>query len=166
MSGEQALPSGTVGAMSELVASVDLLSRGYEVFRAVSSACSCDLIALGDDRKPLRIEVRTGRRSLTSGMLHFPRNGRQSTKRTEDDLDHYCVVVGNKEIIYIPALPGETITAPGVESPWAPGPTGHRCGTQVAYKAHLRRNEDPEDCEKCAAGRKARMARRKERRVS
>lgn len=33
--------------------------RGYEVFRSVSAACSCDLAVLKDKRL-LRVEVRTG----------------------------------------------------------------------------------------------------------
>lgn len=54
-----ALSSGTVGAVSELLTCVDLLQRGFEVFRAVSPACSCDLAILKDGRL-LRVEVRTG----------------------------------------------------------------------------------------------------------
>ena len=102
------LPTGTVGAISEIVSAADLLKRGYEVFRAMSPACSCDLIALGPDRVPLRIEVRTGRRSPATGNLAFSRNGRKIIRkgRTEAGLDHYCVVVeGGQEIIYIPPLP-------------------------------------------------------------
>lgn len=53
------LPTGTVGALSELLTSVDLLLKGYEVFRAISPACSCDLAVL-KNHKLLRVEVRTG----------------------------------------------------------------------------------------------------------
>jgi hypothetical protein len=82
------------------------MRRGYHVFRALSPACSCDLIALAGDRA-LRIEVRTGR--LRRGELHFSRN-REWTKRTEADLDHYAVVVydeqgGASQVVYDPALP-------------------------------------------------------------
>lgn len=40
------LTAGTQGAVSEMMAAVDLLRRGYEVFRALSPNAGCDLIAL------------------------------------------------------------------------------------------------------------------------
>ena len=52
------IPTSTVGAISELRVAVDLLDKGYEVFRALSSSCSCDLAVLKNG-KLLRIEVRT-----------------------------------------------------------------------------------------------------------
>jgi hypothetical protein len=63
------LPTGTVGAISELVASVDLMRNGFEVFRAVSQACSADLVVLRDGRM-WRVEVRTGHR--WNGSLTYP----------------------------------------------------------------------------------------------
>jgi hypothetical protein len=50
-------PSST-GAISELRVAVDLLSKGYEVFRALSPSASCDLLALRNG-KVLRVESRT-----------------------------------------------------------------------------------------------------------
>lgn len=97
------LPSATVGAVGEMVAAVDLMKRGYEVFRALSAACSSDLIALRDG-VPLRIEVRTGQRSLLTGKLTWARNGGKQG-RSEDDLDHYAVVVAGELILYDPPLP-------------------------------------------------------------
>src|SRR5262245_42807567 len=52
------LPSSTVGTLAELEVAVDLLRRGYEVFRALSPSCSCDLAVLREGRL-LRVEVRT-----------------------------------------------------------------------------------------------------------
>lgn len=56
--------NGVKGAIAELAVAADLLKRGYEVFRAQSSTCSCDLIAMidsedGTEFEMLRIEVRT-----------------------------------------------------------------------------------------------------------
>lgn len=53
------IASGTVGTISELAVAIDLAERGYEVFRAISPSCSCDLIGLRDGQS-LRIEVRSG----------------------------------------------------------------------------------------------------------
>mgnify|MGYP001607408067 CR=1 FL=1 len=99
------LSRGTRGAVSELRVAVDLLERGYEVFRAVSQACSSDLIALSSGQI-LRIEVRTGARYSPTGSLSFPRNGTGNDKRSEECLDHYAVVVHGEPVIYIPELPG------------------------------------------------------------
>lgn len=52
------LSASTSGAISEMAVSVDLMKKGYAVFRALSPACFCDLIAIKNG-KILRIEVRT-----------------------------------------------------------------------------------------------------------
>ena len=66
------LPTGTVGAMNELKVSIDLLRKGYEVFRALSPACSCDLAILKKN-KLLRIEVKTGF-FTPNKKINFPKN--------------------------------------------------------------------------------------------
>jgi hypothetical protein len=53
------IPSGTVGAIAELRVAADLLGKGFEVFRALSQSCSCDLAILRDG-KLVRVEVRSG----------------------------------------------------------------------------------------------------------
>jgi len=58
---DKLLPCGTVGAIAELVVATDLLKKGYDVFRALSPHCSCDLAIL-KNRKLYRIEVRNGYR--------------------------------------------------------------------------------------------------------
>ena len=89
-----AVSSGTRGAIGELTICVDLLSKGYEVFRSVSPTSSCDLAILKDG-KLLKVEVRTGYRSR-SGNLMF--------KKTDRGHDIYAVVIGNNTM-YIPPLP-------------------------------------------------------------
>ena len=53
------IATGTVGTINELRVSVDLLAKGHHVFRALSPACSCDLIILVG-RQAYRVEVTTG----------------------------------------------------------------------------------------------------------
>ena|SRR3990167_3411291 len=91
------IATGTVGAIGELVASVDLMSRGYDVFRALSQSCSCDLLALKDGNL-LRIEVRTGYRGA-SGKLQYSKSDNDSGRS-----DHFAIVLGGKEVIYLPEL--------------------------------------------------------------
>lgn len=53
------MPTSTIGAMTELLVCADLIARGYDVFRAVSPACYCDLVARKGDLT-LHVEARTG----------------------------------------------------------------------------------------------------------
>lgn len=71
---KEKIANNTVGAMSELFVAADLMKRGYNVFRAVSPSCFCDLIAIKNDNM-LNIEVRTGYVN-NNGSLCFPKNTR------------------------------------------------------------------------------------------
>lgn len=81
------LDNGTAGAVSELRAAADLLSRGYEVFRALSPTCSCDLIAFKNSRI-IRVEVRTGHYHL--GDSGKPLFGETKQKHRADILALVC----------------------------------------------------------------------------
>lgn len=59
-SGLSYLPTGTVGAISELLAAVDLMKKGWSVFRSLCPSSEYDLIAEKNDEIFL-LEVRTGR---------------------------------------------------------------------------------------------------------
>ena len=88
------LPTNTVGTMSELRIALDLLARGYEVFRTMSTNSHFDIVAFknGDIFK---IEVKTGYKSHATGKLEFPRH-------SHDDWDvmGVCINEGN-EIHYL-----------------------------------------------------------------
>ena len=114
------LPAPTMGALSELVVSADLLSKGFEVFRALTSSCSCDLAILKNG-KLSRIEVKTAYKN-NSGKYVFA-NGRldadnlrvyANTKIKADILALY--IRSENKIIYQPKLelpsPAETIDSP------------------------------------------------------
>ena len=92
--------TATVGAFGELLVAADLISKGYEVFRALSPACSCDLAILKEG-KLFRVEVRTRNvyiSKLYSTLTKFPKDkGRQEI--------FAIVLLGNKTIEYIPKLP-------------------------------------------------------------
>lgn len=62
------LPTSTVGTIAELQVGIDLLRRGYAVFRALSSSCPCDLAILKDG-KLLRVEVKTGYNKIGGGIV-------------------------------------------------------------------------------------------------
>jgi len=86
--------SATRGAISELRVCVDLMERGFPVFRALSSSCSCDL-GLLQDHKLLRIEVTTGSYSPSGAVM---RPGKDKAK-----FEILAIVLPDK-IIYEPPL--------------------------------------------------------------
>jgi hypothetical protein len=88
------LSPGTRGAVSELRVAADLMERGYEVFRALSPSCSCDIAVLKDGRL-LRIECRTGR--YLKECRYF-----KSTQRLRADV---LAVILHDKIVYEPDLP-------------------------------------------------------------
>jgi len=89
--------SGTVGAVQELRVSVDLLLRGYEVFRALSPSSSCDLAATKDG-KFLKIEVTTGYISVSGKVL--------APKKLDREFDVLAVVMHDGCIVYDPDIFG------------------------------------------------------------
>jgi len=94
----QGLSNGVVGAISELMVASDLLVKGFEVFRSVSPACSCDIVALKEG-KLKRIKVRTAYRNSVSNKLYFCKN------ETDTLCDHYAAVIQETgEIVYVPEL--------------------------------------------------------------
>lgn len=93
------ISSGTVGALNELRVAVDLMMKGFHVFRALSPACPCDLLAF-QGKTLLRIEVKTAYRSATTNKLIRPPLQEQRGR----DFDILACVLLN-EIIYEPDLP-------------------------------------------------------------
>ncbi len=87
----------SVGASSELKVCADLLDRGYDVFRAVSPQCPCDLIAHKDGRL-CRVEVRTGSK-LTPDTIKYAINKKYDQGRQ----DIFAVVLPS-QIVYSPPL--------------------------------------------------------------
>lgn len=104
------LPTGTVGALSEMLVGADLMSRGYHVFRALSPSCPCDLIALLDDTS-IRVEVRTGWIN-TSGEASCP-----VASKDVGRADVLAIMLPNSEVRYYPDLiRGETSQRPVINN--------------------------------------------------
>jgi hypothetical protein len=88
------MSTGTIGAIGELRVCVDLLTKGYEVFRAVSPSCSCDLLVYKEG-VATRIEVRTAYRTKSGNVYHPNQHIRAET----------LAAVLPDVIIYEPPLP-------------------------------------------------------------
>lgn len=69
----QGIPSATVGAINELKAASFLMERGWNVFRALSPACFCDLVAFKEGDETMFVEVRTGYISYKGKMSYSAR---------------------------------------------------------------------------------------------
>lgn len=93
------LASGTTGAIAELLISADLMRKGWNVFRALSPSCPCDLIIMRDNIIK-RIEVRSGYRLPSTGNLGFPKKNSDLGKS-----DHFAIYVHRTgEICYLPEI--------------------------------------------------------------
>lgn len=83
------LSTGTVGAIAELMACVDLMKNGYDVFRAMSPASNCDILAMKGDE--IRFyEIRTGHYYISGDKkkLNWPNrntNGKEIIVITHSD---------------------------------------------------------------------------------
>ena len=86
------IPSGTVGAIQELKVGIDLMQKGFHVFRALSPSAFCDLLAFKDGSQ-FDIEVRTATRHSPTGKLSYPKHGVKAK---------YLALVIENEIIYDP----------------------------------------------------------------
>ncbi|MCI0528347.1 MAG: hypothetical protein L0Y56_12980 [Nitrospira sp.] len=60
------------GTFHEMKVVIDLMRRGYEVYRAVSGGAPCDFVAVKDG-KAIRVEVTTGHRYKTK-LNHPPKD--------------------------------------------------------------------------------------------
>ena len=90
----QPLPTNTVGAIAELIVAVDLLRRGYSVFRALSPSCNCDLAVL-KNHSLCRVEVKSAYLTVR-GELSYPKC----------DASKFDVIalVRNSQIVYRPDI--------------------------------------------------------------
>jgi len=93
--GDAPLTTSAKGAAGELLVSVDLLKRGFFVFRSVSPTAPYDLIACNSQGKLFRIECRCGVVQKSSGKIYFNRTGSTA--------DHYAVILTDK-VLYEPPL--------------------------------------------------------------
>jgi len=86
------IPTGTVGTIQELKVSVDLLGKGFQVFRALSPSSFCDLLIYKDGNF-FDLEVRTAHKYPGTGKLCFPKKSIKGK---------YLALVIDNEIIYQP----------------------------------------------------------------
>jgi len=92
------ISSSTVGAISEIEISSDLMKKGYAVFRAMSPSCFCDLIAIKKG-KLFKIEVRTGYIGLKN-QISFAWNEKDRGNLKEKNINLIAIYVKNKDKIY------------------------------------------------------------------
>lgn len=88
------LSTATVGSINEMLVCIDLLRRGFSVYREVSPG-NCDL-AVVLNNKLYRVEVTTGTFNA-SGKLSYP-------KKNTDNFDFLAVVTLGDIIHYFPEI--------------------------------------------------------------
>lgn len=89
------LSPGTIGAINELKVCVDLMIKGFNVFRCMSPNSPHDLI-ISKDKELLKVEVTTGTRYINGNIQHSPKN--------HHDFDVLAIVVFPGDIIYRPDI--------------------------------------------------------------
>jgi hypothetical protein len=95
---DHGLPTGTVGALHELVVSTELMRRGWHVFRALSPSCPCDLVVYRANSSMIRVEVRTGHRKVGGGTYS------PLTKKDIGRHDVLAIVTHDGEISFCPDI--------------------------------------------------------------
>lgn len=103
------LSTGKTGAISEMLVCADLLKNGYDVFRAVSQSCSCD-IAILSGKTLLTVEVRSAKRTSTGAPM-YPKHRIRA--------DVVALVFSDSSIKYEPILP----LIKSAEVPYAENPS-------------------------------------------
>ena len=87
------LPSSTVGTISELEVGLDLLRKGYEVYKPLTANCSGDLLA-EKSMEFKKIEVRTGWRNQINQRVMYPTQNIRAPILA-------VFIAASKEIVYI-----------------------------------------------------------------
>lgn len=87
--------NSTIGTINELTVAVDLLKRGFSVFRALSPSCECDLVILIEN-KAIRVEVTAASISRRGTLMYPPHDP------SKFDI---LALVSNRGIFYQPELP-------------------------------------------------------------
>ena len=94
------IATGTKAEVNEMRVAIDLLEKGYEVYRAAFQGMPCDFLIRGPSGVPgytlrvneaIRVEVTTGNKSPNGTVAH--------PKRDAATYDMLAVVVGS-EIVY------------------------------------------------------------------
>ena len=96
------VPSGTQGAIGELAVGNELMRRGFQVFRCLSSHAFCDLVAVNETETML-IEVRTALINK-NGSRSFPRKLHQLGQRKPTHYGLYYPMSGFVELFRLVRL--------------------------------------------------------------
>jgi hypothetical protein len=91
------VPCYVVGTISEYRVCVDLMAKGFEVFKNICLQGRCDLVIL-KDKKTYTLEVTTGFYSF-NGSIQHPKKWKEKT------WDFLAVVTTHGDIFYEPNLP-------------------------------------------------------------
>lgn len=91
------LSSNVSGALAEMMVCVDLLKRGFDVYRSVSPSGRCDLVAICRNTGAVnRIEVKCGARNKSGRVV--------CQVGKHNSFDTLAVIVGDDEVVYEPPL--------------------------------------------------------------
>lgn len=93
------ISSSSAGAIGELRISIDLLARGFHVFRNLSPSGWCDLV-INNNKECFTVEVTTGYYNSQMKVIHP-----KTSKIKEKKWDILAIAMSTGEIFYEPSLP-------------------------------------------------------------
>jgi len=99
-----ALLAGGVAEVNEMRVAIDLLQRGFEVYRAAFQGMPCDMLVRRtewDHNQVWRVEVTTGNRTVAGSIVH--------PDRSKAQFDVLAVVLADGEIMYKPDIGEEQV---------------------------------------------------------
>jgi len=87
-------------AVAEMLVAVDLMHRGFDVYKSLASCGACDLVCIKrGGNVAIRVEVKTARRQMNGKLHHSP--------HTHNRFDVLALVCGDKSVTYLPDLVDE-----------------------------------------------------------
>ncbi|MFZ2362111.1 MAG: group I intron-associated PD-(D/E)XK endonuclease [Anaerolineae bacterium] len=104
------LHNKTKGALGEIAVAKELLAKGYQVFAELGDNSRVDLIVMGKDYRPIKIQVKGLQSKHGSVIVHVTKSGPNYRFRYADHhVDVFAIYVLDRDAIaYIPA---ETLLA-------------------------------------------------------
>lgn len=91
--------TGTTAEINEMRVTIDLLQRGFEVYRAAFQGMPCDMLIRKMEwpaTQSIRVEVTTGNRTAAGTVVHPDRDAAT--------FDVLAVVLGDGNIVYKPEI--------------------------------------------------------------
>ena len=90
------------GAIGEIAVTKELMQQGFDVYAAVGHASKIDLVCIGSDAKPKRIQVKYSVTSKEVAVLYLRKNcldPKYTYHYSRSDVDVFALYVADKDTV-------------------------------------------------------------------